>query len=128
MHLVTFDLNNLHKSHFLESRHGRYYSSKATEQFLVYNFALTFRPPKSVFITKTRPCNIQRFFTAEKMTISVDYFFTFSYFCSKHRLWVQVRTASLRRFLTSSHNLCFRVKIRKMYTLVNSSLLYKSGV
>ena len=45
----------------------------------------------------------------------------FSYFCSKHRLWVLVRTASARRYEYShsmflsrnkKHNLCFRAEIR----------------
>ena len=39
------------------------------------------------------------------------FFLPFSYFCSKHRLWVHVRTDSL-----STHNLCLtclRAKIRK---------------
>ena len=34
----------------------------------------------------------------------------FSYFCSKHRLWVHVRTAS-PTVLTSTLNLCFGAKI-----------------
>ena len=51
------------------------------------------------YITKTRPCNIQLFFTSVKMTFFGKFFFLlFSYFCSKHRLWVHVRTASPRRF------------------------------
>ena len=29
--------------------------------------------------------------------------------------------------ITSTHNLCFRAKIRKEYTPVNPSLLYKRG-
>ena len=36
--------------------------------------------------------------------------------CSKHRLWVLVRTASSRRdeaVLTSTHNLCFEQKLEK---------------
>ena len=34
-----------------------------------------------------------------------------SYFCSKHRLWVHVRTALVSvAVLTSTHNLCFRAK------------------
>ena len=42
----------------------------------------------------------------------------FSYFCSKHRLWVLVRTASTRRrldeaVLTGTHNLCFEQKHEK---------------
>ena len=48
-------------------------------------------------------------------------FWYFSYFCSKHRLWVPVRTASMA-VLTSTHNLCFWAEIRKvMYTPVNPS-------
>ena len=31
----------------------------------------------------------------------------------KHRLWVFVRTASQRRVLTSTHNLCFEQKYEK---------------
>ena len=46
------------------------------------------------------------------------------YFCSKHRLWVQVRTASV--VLMSTHNLRFGAKIGiRLHTPV---LLYKSGV
>ena len=37
----------------------------------------------------------------------------FSYFCSKHRLWVHVEVA-----LTSTHSLCFGAKIRKIGTLL----------
>ena len=33
----------------------------------------------------------------------------------KHRLWVLVRTALPRRFLTSTHNLCFEQKFEKKY-------------
>ena len=43
------------------------------------------------------------------MTIFICFcFLLFSYFCSKHRSLVHVRTASL-----STHNRCFRAKIRK---------------
>ena len=45
----------------------------------------------------------RRFFTAVILTILSRFFLLFSYFCSKHRLWVHV----------STHNLCFRAKIRK---------------
>ena len=48
-HLMTFDLCNLHKNHFLECRQARYCSAKDTDQCLAYNFALTLRPPKSDF-------------------------------------------------------------------------------
>ena len=50
-------------------------------------------------ITKTRP-----FKNTEKFTTKINWKFSdkdsdiFSYFCSKHRLWVPVRTASPRRF------------------------------
>ena len=43
----------------------------------------------------------------------------FSYFCSKHRSWVHVRTANnglclrAEAVLLSTHDLCFRAKIRK---------------
>ena len=38
------------------------------------------------------------FFTAVKMKQILIKNLSFSYFCSKHRLWIHVRTASLRRF------------------------------
>ena len=48
----------------------------------------------------------------------------FLIYCSKHRLWVHVRTAS-----PSTHNLCFGAKIRKIgIPLRTPVLLYKSGV
>ena len=47
----------------------------------------------------------------------------FPYFCSKQRLWVHIRTD-----LMSTHNLCFRAKIRKIGmhnpVLHNPVLLY----
>ena len=47
------------------------------------------------------------------------FFLYFSYFCSKHRLWV----------LTSTHNLCFGAKIRKIGIPQHTPvLLYKCGV
>ena len=50
-------------------------------------------------------------------------------FCSKHRLWLQVRTASIEAFLTSTHNLRFGANIRKIGMLLHTPvLLYKSGV
>ena len=42
--------------------------------------------------------NILKNFTTKKWKISDKKFWYFSYFCSKHRLWVLVRTASSRRF------------------------------
>ena len=53
---------------------------------------------------------IYRFFlSCKNRKFSVDFFLYFSYFCSKHRLWVHVRTA--RR----THNLCFESKIKKKW-------------
>ena len=40
----------------------------------------------------------REFFKKKKMIISLENLRYFSYFCSKHRLWVHVRTASPRRF------------------------------
>ena len=37
----------------------------------------------------------------------------FSYVCLKHRSWVHVRTEAV---LISTHDLCFRAKLRKRYT------------
>ena len=51
----------------------------------------------------------------------------FSYFCSKHRLWVHVLEPHRRgeAVLTSTHNLCFGAKIRKIgIPLHNPVLLY----
>ena len=53
-----------------------------------------------VHITKTRLFKYIEYFTIKKAKISDKkfWYFFFSYFCSKHRLWVFVRTASARRF------------------------------
>ena len=53
---------------------------------------------KSFFITKTRLFKNTENFTSKKWTFSAKNFWYFSYFCSKHRLRVLVRTASMRRF------------------------------
>ena len=47
-------------------------------------------------ITKTRPCNIQKNILVVQMKNFTGKKKYFSYFCSKHRLWVHVRTASAR--------------------------------
>ena len=54
----------------------------------------------------------------------------FLYCRSKHTRWVHVRTASVRRFvLTSTHNVYFGSKIRKLgIPLQTPIFLYKSGV
>ena len=49
-------------------------------------------------ITKICPCNKQRFLSFKNLKFSAENFLCFSYFCSKHILWVHVRTASPRRF------------------------------
>ena len=49
-------------------------------------------------ITKTRLFKYIENFTTKKWKFSDEKFWYFSYFCSKHRLWVLVRTASSRRF------------------------------
>ena len=78
-------------------------------------------------ITKTRPCNIQYrdFLSCKNLKYLVEFFRYFSYFCSKHRLCVYVRTASENRLaeavLTSTHNLCFGATIRNRYTPANPS-------
>ena len=52
-------------------------------------------------ITKTRPCSIQIFFKLYKLKIfSGRFFLHFSYVCSTYRLWVHVRTASPRMYMT----------------------------
>ena len=39
-----------------------------------------------------------KFYHQKKVNFQIKIWFFFSYFCSKHRLWVLVRTASPRRF------------------------------
>ena len=54
-----------------------------------------------------------------KMKISVEKLCYFPYFCSKHRLWVHVRTA-----LLSTYNLCFGPKIRKIRIPMHTQFYY----
>ena len=49
-------------------------------------------------ITKTRLFKYIENVTTKKPKVSREKFWYFSYFCSKHRLWVLIRTASPRRF------------------------------
>ena len=49
-------------------------------------------------ITKTRLFKYIENFTTKNWKFSDKKFWYFSYFCSKHILWVRVRTASARRF------------------------------
>ena len=53
---------------------------------------------KDVFITKTRLFKCTENFPTKKWKFSDKNFLYFSYFCSKHRLWILIRTASTRRF------------------------------
>ena len=54
--------------------------------------------PLSPAITKTRLFKYIENFTTKNLKFSDKNSDIFSYFCSEHRLWVLVRTASLRRF------------------------------
>ena len=58
----------------------------------------TWFPKPNIFITKTCLFKYTENFTIEKWKFSDKKFWYFSYFCSKHRMWVLVRTASVRRF------------------------------
>ena len=62
------------------------------------------------FITQTRLFKYTENFTSKSWKFSDKKLWYFSYFCSKHRLWVLVRTEAV---LTSTHNLCFWSEIRK---------------
>ena len=59
---------------------------------------------KCGIFTITRLCNIMRFFTAVKMTIFSRKSLIFFLFLLK---------TQIKAVLTSSHNLCFRAKIRR---------------
>ena len=66
-----------------------------------------------IFITKTRPCNIQQYFTAVKMII-FRWVFLYIFLNFAQTLIVGTRYNRLTEaVLTSTHNLCFRAKIRK---------------
>ena len=58
-----------------------------------------------------KSCNILRILITVKRQFSVENVQCLSYICLKYRLLVLVRTAS--SILTCTHNLCFRVKVRK---------------
>ena len=49
-------------------------------------------------ITKTRLFKYTENFTTKKGNFQIKKFWYFSYFCSKHRLWILVRTDLARRF------------------------------
>ena len=76
-------------------------------------------------ITKTCPCNIQRFFLALKIeNFPLKIFDIFLIFAQNIDC-----VCMLEPVLTSTHNLCFGAKIRKIgIPLHTPVLLYKSGV
>ena len=47
----------------------------------------------------------------------------FSYFCSKHRLWVFIRTAG-EAVLTSTQNLCFEQKYEKYQSFLSENFQF----
>ena len=63
-----------------------------------------------VIIMKTCLFKYTENLTTKKGKFSEEKYWYFSYFCSKHRLWVLVRTEAV---LMSTHNLCFWAEIRK---------------
>ena len=78
-----------------------------------------------VFITKTCQCIILQFFHGcKKDNFKMTKCDVFLIFALNYRVWVHVRTASNTEcgytlepheaVLTSTHNLCFRAKIRKL--------------
>ena len=79
-------------------------------------------------ITKTRLCKYIENFTAKTRKCSGKKLWYFSYFCSKHRLWVLVRTASARRFKEYPQSMFLNGNKKDNVYPVNPSLLYNSGV
>ena len=89
--------------------------------------------PVSLLITITRLCIILRLFTSVKnYNFQMKHSDIFSYFCSKHRSCVLVRTAPLTMaVITSTHELRFRANIRRknhVYPCTPQLLQYKSWV
>ena len=75
--------------------------------------------------------DILSFISFKNRKFSAEFFFCyFPVFCSNHRLWVHVRTASPgEAVLTCTHNLCFGAQIRKIgIPLYTPVFLYKSGI
>ena len=60
----------------------------------------------------TRPCAYAAmFFGCKNDNFPIKHCDNFSYMCSKHNVWVHVRTASfIEVVLASTHNPCFRAK------------------
>ena len=77
------------------------------------------------YITKTCPCNIQRFFLALKIENFHLKIFDFLIFAQN----IDCVCTYTEAVLTSTHNLCFGAKIRKIgIPLHTPVLLFKSGV
>ena len=57
---------------------------------------------------------------------TIQRFFSAAPFCSKYALWVLVRTAPVRAVLTSTHNVCFGAKIRKLIIPLHTLFYYIS--
>ena len=78
-------------------------------------------PTLLFFITKTCLYNFDplkpHFYIVKLGFTGVDIIFLI--FARKHRLWVLVRTASPRRFLMSTHNLCFEQKYEKYQSFLS---------
>ena len=66
--------------------------------FYIFYFSLEMETYLFDIITKTCLFKYTENFTTKKWKISDKNSDIFNYFCSKHRLWVLVRTASTRRF------------------------------
>ena len=74
---------------------------------------------------KNMPIQIYWKFYHQKQKIFRQKIWYSPYFCSKHRLWVPIRTASARQFYEYPQSI-FWTEIRKiMYTLVNPSFTIK---
>ena len=65
--------------------------------FIVLDYIFTKSVQSVLCFTLRKPSHAtySNFFTAVKMAMFSR---NLSYFCSKHRLWVHIRTASVRRF------------------------------
>ena len=59
-----------------------------------------------------------KFYRQKTKVLRLKKIWYFSYFCTKHRLWVLVRTAS-----RSTHNLCFWAEIKNNIYPVNPSFI-----
>ena len=88
-------------SNYVRKHLNRKCSMKTSNSEIVkrISHSLPKRERKKTTITKTRLFKYTENFTTKKGKFSDKKFWYFSYYCSKHKLWVLVRTASARRFL-----------------------------